>query len=132
MLHIKFSVFVFVDVNCLVIKKLTNTMNREKTQFEATVAEKEGVIAEKEDVISEKENALADAKSTIDTKVEALNAQDCNISLLFNIHKKIYMVSQNIILYKDYDHITDFCHLFFSQRIYCCFFNKKNFFEFFC
>lgn len=58
------------------VKKLTNTMNREKTQFEATVAEKEGVIAEKEDVISEKENALADAKSTIDTKVEALNAQD--------------------------------------------------------
>lgn len=51
------------------VQKLTKTMKREKREFEATVAEKEGVI-------SEKENELVDAKSTIDNKVQALNAQD--------------------------------------------------------
>jgi len=66
------------------VKTLTKKMNAEKTEFEATVAEKEGVI-------SEKENELADAKSTIDTKVQALNAQDF---VLTQTKEKLHATSQ--------------------------------------
>jgi len=51
------------------LKKLTNKSNREKKEYEES-------LASKDEEISGKESELADAQSTIESKNQALNAQD--------------------------------------------------------